>query len=289
MSGSPSPRLVVGVGAQKAGTTTLFGWLGSLPEVSTARSGKEIDYFSRYYDHGHTWYLSHFESGRRVWLDISPNYSLVPDLYSRLETLPIPYRCVLLVRDPVDRAFSQHRHELLARPDVTPARFADALALNPTYVLNGMYGRVLEGLAPLVDQDRLRVVWFDDLVEHPVKTVDDLCRDLGIVSRPDRALLEVPAHVSGRPRSGALHRLRRGTGRVVRRFGGEHTVARFRQSRTVRTVLDANSVPLVIEGRDDPDTHEAVRSMRELFLPDLRRAEAVTGLPFVSRLGGSGG
>lgn len=284
---SPPQQLVIGVGAQKAGTTSLFAWLGSLAEVSTARTGKEIDYFSRYYDRGHAWYLANFEPSRPLWLDISPNYALVRDLFERMETLPVPYRCVIVVRDPVERAFSQHRHELVARPATTPTSFPEALALNPTYVEGGLYGRVLEGLAPLIEQDRFDVVWFDDLANDPVATTDRICRRIGAVGRPRPSLLEAPAHVSGSPRVPSLHRVRRVVGRTVRRVGGEQTVSRFRESEVIRRALDANLVALEPPDRSSPPVRQAVLAMQERFLPDLRRAERITGLSFVERLTGS--
>jgi hypothetical protein len=284
---SPPQQLVIGVGAQKAGTTSLFAWLGSLAEVSTARTGKEIDYFSRYYDRGHAWYLANFEPSRPLWLDISPNYALVRDLFERMETLPVPYRCVIVVRDPVERAFSQHRHELVHRPNTTPRSFAEAEASNPTYVDGGLYGRVLTGLRPLVEQDRLDVVWFDDLVAEPAAALDALCLRLGIAERPRAGLLETPAQVSGFSRVRWLHAARRSVGRTVRRIGGEQAVSRFRENGLVRRALDANVVSVEPLDRGDPAVREAVLSMQARFRSDLAVAEELTGLPFAARLTGS--
>jgi hypothetical protein len=281
-------RLLVCIGAQKAGTSSLHAWLGSMAEVSTSRSGKEIDYLSKHFDLGHRWYLDHFSAEKRVWLDVSPNYLIVADLRARLESLPVPVRCVLVVRDPVDRALSQHRHARTTLPDATPPAFEQAVRANPTYVWNGLYGRALERLAPLVGDGRLRVVWFEDLVADPAKVVDLLCADVGLSGRPSADVLATQANVSGTVRSQLVHRLSRGAGRILRSVGGEQAVSRFRASPTIGRLLSANRGSVAPEPGDQAGRDRALDQLRATFLPDLQLAEAVSGLPFVARYGAEG-
>lgn len=280
-------ELVIAIGAQKAGTTSLHAWLGSLPEISTSRSGKEINFFSRYFDYGNHWYLDHFSSAKSVWLDVSPNYFLVSDLLDRLKTLPLHPRILLLVRDPVARARSQHRHSLVTRPGTTSQSFQREFAANPTYVANGLYGRVLRHLEPLYDEGRLRIVWFNDLAADPAATLEPICVELGLGSRPSPDLLKVSANVSGYSRSALIGGVTRRSGRLLRRFGGEQAVSRLRASTTVERLLAMNrrNFPSGNEG-DGFDMDE--EELRSYFLDDLRLAEAVTGVPFTERFWSGG-
>jgi len=278
-------ELLICLGAQKAGTTSLHAWLGSLPQVSTASSGKEIDYFSRYFDFGTGWYLDHFSSAKPVWLDVSPNYFIVPDLAERLESLPVPYRCVLLVRDPGERARSQHRHSLVTRPDTTALSFTSELARNPTYLTNGFYGRVLAGLEPLLADGRLRIVWFEDLVADPAAVVESICAEMGIGSRPSEALLERRSNASGYVRSSAVQTITHASGTLLRRAGGERAVSYFRASRTIDRILSANRREIGGAAGDDGFDMD-MDSLRAMFRDDLQLAERISGLPFLERYAG---
>ena len=276
-------ELLICVGAQKAGTTSLHAWLGSLAEVSTSTEGKEIDFFSRYFDFGWGWYLDHFSPTKPVWLDVSPNYFIVPDLMERLSSSPVTPRVVMIVRDPVERAVSQHRHSLVTRPDTTARSFRTELERNPTYVTNGLYGAAIRRLEPLLDQDRLRIVWFEDMVADPIATIEPICAELGLSSRPSAALLERRSNVSAVPRSDLVQHLVHTSGRLLRRAGGERAVSRFRASRTVDRLLSANRRELARgEGGDGPDMGR--EEIRARFVDDLALAERISGLPFVDRL-----
>ncbi len=275
-------ELLVCIGAQKAGTSSLHAWMGSLPEVSTSTGGKEINYFSRYFDAGVGWYLGQFSPEKRVWLDVSPNYFIVPDLKQRLSSLPIPYRCVLIARDPAERARSQHRHSLVTYPATTALSFTTELGRNPTYISNGLYGNVLAGLEPLLSEGRLRVVWFEDLVRDPAAVVESICADFDIETRPSEKLLERRSNTSGYARSSLVQTVTRTSGSLLRRAGGEQAVSRFRASRTVDRLLSANRREIGSAAGDDGfDIDMGI--LRSMFHEDLQLAERVSGLPFVER------
>lgn len=276
-------ELLICIGAQKAGTTSLHAWLGSLVEVSTSTEGKEIDYFSRYFDFGWGWYLQHFSPAKPVWLDVSPNYLIVPDLMERISSLPIATRIVMIVRDPVERAVSQHRHALVTRPDTTAHSFRAELDRNPTYITNGLYGAAIERLEPLLEKDRLRIVWFDDMVADPISAIEPICAELGIVSRPSASLLERRSNVSATPRSQLVQHLVHMSGRLLRRAGGERAVSRFRASATVDRLLAANRRELG-RGTGGDGFDMGREELRARFEEDLLLAERISGLPFVDRL-----
>ena len=63
----PLPDFLI-LGAQKAGTTALYAYLRSHPEI-TGPSWKEVSYFDRHYARGPNWYRGNFPnlSSRTSW------------------------------------------------------------------------------------------------------------------------------------------------------------------------------------------------------------------------------
>jgi hypothetical protein len=108
-------------------------------------------------------------------------------------------RLVAVVRDPVDRAYSNWMHlwsdGLEEERDFErafhrqPARIEAGWAPFWRYKDLGLYGRQLAHLYQYVDRERVLVVRYRDIVELPAATVDRVCRFLGIAASN---LAEIP-------------------------------------------------------------------------------------------------
>ncbi len=106
----PLPDFLV-IGAMRAGTTSLFKYLDSHP-ATAASLRKEVHYFSRRYDSRDLdWYRSHFPlTRRRLAFEATPGYLCHPDAPKRAADVIPGVRLVVLLREPVARARSQHAH-----------------------------------------------------------------------------------------------------------------------------------------------------------------------------------
>lgn len=114
-----SPDFIV-VGAQRAGTTTLFRVLSDHPDVVRPTLSKGIGYFDLSYSKGYRWYQAHFplrsiamilKKGRAKTFESSGYYLFHPLAAERIaQDLPA-VKIVVMVRNPVERAYSAHRHE----------------------------------------------------------------------------------------------------------------------------------------------------------------------------------
>jgi len=103
------------VGAQKAGTSSLYNCLKQHPAIKPARK-KEIHYFSQFYYKGLPWYLDHFPAREETLLsgEASPFYLFHPQSARRIaETYPA-IKIIIILRDPVERAIS-HYHQQYRR------------------------------------------------------------------------------------------------------------------------------------------------------------------------------
>ena len=115
------PDFVI-VGAQKAGTTSLFHYLQQHPQIATP-SSKEVHYFDYNYHRGENWYRGHFqlttdkaaqvaESDESVLnFEASPYYMYHPHAIERMKADLPGVKAIAMLRDPVARTFSHYWHE----------------------------------------------------------------------------------------------------------------------------------------------------------------------------------
>lgn len=207
------------VGAQRCGTTSLFKTLSQHPAVLPAVFHKGVHYFDTGYHHGLAWYLGHFptvraaEAVRRqhgvpaVTGESSPYYMFHPLAPQRIAADLPGVRLLVLLRDPVERAYSAHAHELArgyeteafeTALELEPARVAgerERLAADPGYASHhyqhhaylgrGQYVEQLEHLTAVFGRERLHVVDSDDFFAKPRPAFDAVCDFLGLPHWPD--------------------------------------------------------------------------------------------------------
>ncbi|MEA2550653.1 MAG: hypothetical protein QOE25_422 [Actinomycetota bacterium] len=101
------------IGGQRCGTTALFHQLRRHPAVGDPLR-KEIHFFDANFERGERWYRAHFpspeemaESNERITGEASPSYLFHPDVPARVHQVLPDARFVVLLRDPVIRAWSQ--------------------------------------------------------------------------------------------------------------------------------------------------------------------------------------
>ena len=108
----PLPDFLV-IGTQRGGTTSLFQALQRHPGIQGAPV-KEVHYFDAHEDHGEDWYRAHFPvraEGGRVG-EATPYYLFHPRCPASVHAMLPEARLVVVLRDPVERAVSHHRHEV---------------------------------------------------------------------------------------------------------------------------------------------------------------------------------
>jgi hypothetical protein len=126
------------IGAQKAGTSSLFNYLHDHPNVSGSRP-KEVHYYDANFDKGQSWYRMHFpraplhrllgraEGGGLVTGEATPYYLFHPHVPKRVATDLPNAKLIILLRNPIDRAFSHYQHTL-RHPGAETLSFSEAIA-----------------------------------------------------------------------------------------------------------------------------------------------------------------
>ncbi len=95
------------IGAQKGGTTSLFYYLNQHPELALARR-KEVYFFNLNYEKGINWYKSFFpfRSNKKISGEATPSYLFYPKTAKRIKSALPDVKLIVLLRNPIDRAYS---------------------------------------------------------------------------------------------------------------------------------------------------------------------------------------
>ncbi len=208
-------------GGQRCGTTSMYRALAAHPSIVKAVLHKGVHYFDVAYHRGPAWYRGHFplrSTGKRVsartgvptqTFESSPYYMYHPLAADRIAAELPDVRLVVLIRDPVERAYSHHAHEV-ARGFEPEADFTRALALEPerlageeqrlradpryyshahqhhAYVERGQYVEHLQRLTAVFGRERIHVVDSERFFTEPEPVYDAVLSflDLPLTHRP---------------------------------------------------------------------------------------------------------
>jgi hypothetical protein len=202
------------VGAQRSGTTSMYRTLDQHPAILKAVLHKGVHYFDTGYDHSLAWYQGHFPLRARAALarratgdvpltfESSPYYMFHPLAAERISRDLPQVKLLVLVRDPVERAYSAHAHELARGYETEPfqraleledqrlAGEAERIVSQPgylshshqhqAYLTRGLYADQLERLARHVGRDRVHVVDSGRFFTEPEPVYDGVLEFLGL-------------------------------------------------------------------------------------------------------------
>jgi hypothetical protein len=130
------PTFII-IGVQKGGTTSLYRYLTAHPNIAPIYI-KEPHFFDIYFHKGLPWYRAHFPTSVEKYYaryfqkhdlitgEASPYYVVHPLAAQRIaKTLP-KVKLIVLLRNPIDRAYSQYQHQL-RQPGVEALSFEEAI------------------------------------------------------------------------------------------------------------------------------------------------------------------
>ena len=176
----------VGIGAQKCASTWLHHMLEAHPQVSVP-AVKEVDFFSYRYDRGFQWYERRFVEGHAAQTaplargEISPSYFCEPAVPERVVAYLPEAKIIVSLREPVQRALSNHRHEIrighLTGDDLS---FERGLRNNPMYIEQGLYATHLKKWLRYFPREQVLVVLMDDVEADPRAVCRQVYQFLGV-------------------------------------------------------------------------------------------------------------
>lgn len=195
MPAAPRVRFLV-PGVQKAGTTALHDYLSTHPHLALP-AVKEAHVFD---DDNVDWsspdyrpYEALFDgAGDRLCGECTPIYLYWPHCLERIAAYNPAMKFVVILRDPVERAWSHYRMEVSRGVETLP--FAQAIregrarvAAAPagvhrefSYVERGMYADQIERLLRLFGRDAILILRNDALRADPRSILDRVCHFLHV-------------------------------------------------------------------------------------------------------------
>lgn len=197
------------VGAQKAGTSSLFRYLIQHPDI-LASSKKEVHFFDGGIDpeidnfkKGMIWYRAYFPfrtktNAQKRILEASPLYLFNPDAANRIHCHLPSAKIVVILRNPVERAISHYFHEVRAGREGRPImralveedsildpvwanrEFKNDVFIRNSYKARGMYAKQVARYFDLFSEDQVFVMGSKSLFDDPDSAIKPLLSFLDV-------------------------------------------------------------------------------------------------------------
>lgn len=177
------------IGSQKAGTTSFHDILVQHPNVGLP-SHKETQFFidDAQYKKGLSYYFNyHFKGTQKnaILGEVNPQFCYVEKTAQRLKQHFKDLKVVMIIRNPVDRAFSHY--QMTQRRGLENLSFEIALEkekerlsdehgqLHHSYADRGLYSNQIERYQKLFGVKNVKVIIFDDFIKSTPKVMQDVC------------------------------------------------------------------------------------------------------------------
>src|SRR6266700_1010126 len=198
---------------QRGGTTSLYNYLLAHPQIAAATK-KEVHFFDRHFQHGIPWYRAQFPSliqgdmgetiGRQgvITGEASPYYLFHPHAPARAALVVPKTKLIVLLRNPVDRAYSHYYlavkkgvetlsfEEALAQEETRTRDEGQRLAADPhyfsynhkhyTYLARGMYADQLQRWMNSFPQEQFFILKSEDFYATPDRKLKEIFQFLGL-------------------------------------------------------------------------------------------------------------
>lgn len=178
------------VGAQKCGTTSLHEILSQHPEVVMSEV-KEVNYFTNTekYQQGLGYYASFFPQNTQAKAigEASPGYLCYPDVHQLIHQDLGDIKIVILLRDPIKRAYSQYwdnRRQLKETSSETEIidqyLEAEYSPQRKGYFSRGVYYKDVKKYMDQFGDENVQVIIFESLIKNQQTELQKLYKFLGL-------------------------------------------------------------------------------------------------------------
>lgn len=179
------------LGAGRSGTTTFCKYLEHHPEIEFSNI-KEVHYFSQedLYDRGDE-YLHNFfsESDRKIWATADTYLLIDYASMERIKAYNPNMKFVVLLRNPVDRAFSSFNYSKnfgyqqstiqFKDLDEIEAKLLDHVSIvqlnNKAHLYAGLYHKHLSEWTKMFSKDQFFITSSESFWENPLDTMNRFC------------------------------------------------------------------------------------------------------------------
>lgn len=163
----------LGIGAPRCGSTWLHDLLASHPKIYVPTDRKEVRFFDVYYDRGLQWYERFFPADEQVGQfqaigEITPGYLYCQSCPGRIADIGSVDKLLLILRNPVDRAYSRYGIDVRYRD--FQGSFEEFCAHKPYGIEEGFYSRGLESYLAHFAREQFLVLIYERAVADVSQT-----------------------------------------------------------------------------------------------------------------------
>ncbi|MFB6357168.1 MAG: sulfotransferase [bacterium] len=198
----------IGIGAQRAGTSWIYACLYEHPEVCAPR--KELHFFSRdrNWSKGRDWYEKQFKecSSNQTIGEWSTSYLTEAHTAQRIREYYPDVRITVSMRNPVDRAFSQYKNDIMDGQLNPETSFEEALESDKKYVEMSRYKQHLERYFERFDEEQIGLFIYEDGKNDPETFIRSIYDFLGVNDRFTPSMLHEQVNPGRAPRFNSLER-----------------------------------------------------------------------------------
>ena len=260
----------LGIGAQKCASTWVYRVLSDHPEVAVM-PGKEIDFFSYYYNFGYEWYERHIgevDPLKKVG-EVSPSYFAYIHTPERVYLYNPNMRIVLSLRDPIERAYSNHLHEVrLGHVTGENLEFEKGLKNNPMYLIQSQYSQQLARWLDVFPSDQIMVIFQEDIRDDPVIQAQKLYQFLGISEDHRSWFLERKVNESFVIKNTKVDYLLKQLGKLGRSLGAGGFIETIKRNDLVRDIRRQHN-QIDLRQIISPISNDTRTSLLEILADDM--------------------
>ena len=175
---------LVGCGAGKSGTTSLYYYLSEHPDIFMS-SAKETHFFSQHYEKGIDWYQGQFGGykNEKIIGEFSTSYLMDKSVPERIQTILPNAKLLFIFRNPIDRAFSNYLFSLSLGTQVSEGSFSELIKTNEgfdEYIDPGFYVDHLRDYLSYFDLSQIYVMFTENLKSQPLLEMQRCYEFLGV-------------------------------------------------------------------------------------------------------------
>lgn len=212
-------RFFLILGGEKCGTTSLYYYLGQHPQIFFSQP-KEPIFFEAEFEKGYSYYWSQYFakwSGEHLVGEARHRNLYLPYVADRIKEMFTQPKLIIILRHPVERAFSHWLNRHIFLPELEPLSFTDAVTEDlkrirdgvifegtqgpllwtkslsrstskkgvaisryRTYIDSGYYYQQIYRYLCRFPEDNVKIVFLEDLEVDALKVVRELCDFLGL-------------------------------------------------------------------------------------------------------------
>ena len=262
---------IIGIGAQRSGTTWIYEMLKAHPEVDMSPE-KEVNFFNYHYHNGIGWYEKFFNGcdKNKKTGEYSPTYLSYDQVPGRIYRTVPDARLIISLRNPVDQIYSRYQYRVnRQRYDRS---FEDALKEDSSLIEDAFYYKHIKKILERFDRKQILILIYDDLIDDASAFLRSIYRFLNIDINFVPANLNTKIHISRIPKSKSAEYFMLSVRGIFRQFRLFSVVEKLKEKGIDRWFKQLNTKDDMILRKIDPDLRS---DLNNTFFEDIQKISSL--------------